>query len=35
MKYHIELRPSEGGQDASNFALELMRSYTRLSDLKG
>lgn len=33
--FNIEIRPAEGGADASLFAQDMMRSYIRLSDRRG
>jgi|31_taG_2_1085359.scaffolds.fasta_scaffold00004_155 protein subunit release factor A len=35
MAHRLEIRPAEGGADASHFAQDLMRSYIRLSARKG
>lgn len=35
MAYRLEIRPAEGGADASLFAQDMMRAYIRLSDRKG
>lgn len=35
MAYRLEIRPAEGGDDASLFAQDLMRAYISLSARKG
>lgn len=30
MKFQIEIRPAEGGNDSKQFALELAQAYSRL-----
>ena len=35
MACRLEIRPAEGGADASHFARDLMRAYVRLSDRMG
>jgi len=35
MAYRLEIRPAEGGADASLFAQDLLRGYIRMSTRKG
>lgn len=35
MKYVLEARPAEGGEDARLFCQDLIQAYKRLCDFKG